>query len=215
MVRIAGTTGVVVTVVALLMACRAGLPVDDPSGDETPAGDGTSGAGVDTLQAGDLVITEVMQNPAQVSDADGEWFEVFVASTEEVDLQGLEVSDNGSDSFSVGSSLVVQPGSYVVFGNSGDASTNGGVTVDFVYGAAMTLSNADDEIVLTNGSGEIDRVDYDGGPGFPDPTGASMQLDPDHRTHTGNDSGANWCESTVSFGEGDSGTPGATNEECP
>jgi len=39
------------------------------------------------------------------------------------------------------------------------------------------LANGADELVLLDGSSvEIDRVEYDGGPGFPDPNGASMAL---------------------------------------
>lgn len=215
MERRVGVAGVVAVAVLLLAGCSAGLPVDDPVTEQTPGGGGSTVAGVDSLQTGDLVITEIMQNPSgSVADENGEWFEVYVAASEAVDLQGLVVEDDGSDSFTVGSSLVVQPGSYVVFANNGEASTNGGVTVDYAY-TGMSLGNGDDELVLTNGSVEIDRVAYDGGPVFPDPTGASMQLDPDHRNDTDNDSGANWCESSATFGDGGLGTPGASNGACP
>ena len=56
-----------------------------------------------------------------------------------------------------------------MLGRNTDA-TNGGVPVAYQY-TSFTLGNAEDEIILLDGAGtEIDRVAYDGGPGFPDPT---------------------------------------------
>ena len=52
---------------------------------------------VETLVAGDLVITEVMQNPAAVSDSVGEWFELYNASTAPIDLRGMAVADLGGE----------------------------------------------------------------------------------------------------------------------
>ncbi|ARE41168.1 Alkaline phosphatase [Rhodovulum sp. P5] len=160
-----------------------------------------------TLQAtvANLVITEIMQNPSAVSDTAGEWFEIFNAGSAAVDLDGYVFSDNGADSFTVSGSLVVEVGDYLVFGINGDTATNGGVDVDYVY-SGFFLANGDDEIVITDAAGtEIDRVEYDGGPEFPDPTGASMFLiDPE----IDNAIGANWAVSTVPYGDGDLGTPG-------
>ena len=45
-----------------------------------------------TAQAGmisDLLITEVMVNPSQVSDTNGEWFELFNPTTDAIDLNGI------------------------------------------------------------------------------------------------------------------------------
>ena len=70
--------------------------------------------------------------------------------------------------------------SFVVLGNNMDQGTNGGVQVDYSYGSSWFLANGDDEVVIeTEDQLEIDRVNYDGGPNFPDPNGASMSLDPD------------------------------------
>ena len=74
----------------------------------------------------------------------------------------------------------------------------------------MYLGNSDDEIVLLNASlNEIDRVEYDGGPTFPDPIGASMTL---LHPLLDNNNGANWDTSLKPYGDGDLGTPGETNE---
>ena len=52
-------------------------------------------------------------------------------------------------------------------------------------------------------------VEWDGGPAFPDPNGASMAL---KSPALDNNVGANWCEATTPYGAGDLGTPGAAND---
>ncbi|THH38371.1 ExeM/NucH family extracellular endonuclease [Aliishimia ponticola] len=200
----------------------ASMALIDPSADnndganwttaDTPYGDGDLGTpGVENFDTTPvIVINEIMQNPSAVADGSGEWFEVYNAGTTVVDMNGWTVSDNDSDSFVIdnGGPLLVAPGDYLVFANNGDMATNGGVTVDYAY-SGMFLSNSADELVLTAGDGtEIDRVEYDGGPAFPDPTGASMAL---ISADLDNNDGANWETATDSYGDGDLGTPGAAN----
>ncbi len=165
------------------------------------------------LGAGDLVITEIMQNPAQVSDSYGEYFELLNMTDSCVDLEGLLIYDLGADSFTVAGSLQVEAGSFLVLGKEGDMALNGNVAVDYVYGTQMSLSNGDDEVYLDNGVEIIDGVAYDGGPSFPDPTGASMNLDSASYSDILNDDGAYWCESATALGS-DFGTPGAENDAC-
>ncbi|QBY01230.1 ExeM/NucH family extracellular endonuclease [Rhodophyticola sp. CCM32] len=163
-----------------------------------------------TPPAPELVITEIMQNPSAVSDANGEYFEIFNAGASSVDINGWTISDAGSDNHMIdnGGPLTIAPGEYLVLGANSDQASNGGVAVDYEY-SGVTLANGDDEIILTDGDGvEIDRVAYDGGPDFPDPTGASMEL---IATDLDNDVGANWTTATDAFGDGDLGTPGAEN----
>jgi predicted extracellular nuclease len=159
-----------------------------------------------------IVINEIMQNPAAVGDSAGEWFELFNPTSAGVDINGWTIGDNDTDSHLInnGGPLLVPAGGYLVLGNNGDSGTNGGVSLDYVYGSSWFLANGADEVVLLDGTlTEIDRVEYDGGPVFPDPNGASMSLaDPT----LDNNIGANWCESTTSIGDGDLGTPGSANE---
>jgi hypothetical protein len=167
-------------------------------------------------QAGDLVITEIMQDPAAVGDSFGEWFEVYNASAETFDLRYLKVTDDGDNSFVVSDSLTVAPDERLVFGRKGDFDTNGGVAVDYVYNNFL-LSNADDEIRLVLNDVEVDYVAYDGGPLYPDPTGASMQLDPASTDGESNDVGSNWCTSKTPVADvegADMGTPGTANLPC-
>jgi hypothetical protein len=156
-----------------------------------------------------------MQNPAASSDTDGEWFEVYNASPFAVDLFGMIVSDLGSDLFIVDRRLVVEAGAYAVLADNDDPSTNGEVAADYGWGGGMTLGNGDGEIVLSNISGTIDEIRWDGGGTWPDPDGATMSLDPGALDAVLNDDGVNWCEGTTPFGAGDLGTPGAANPVCP
>jgi len=163
------------------------------------------------LSQGDLVITEIMQNPSAVLDSEGEWFEVYNASGSSINMNGLIIKDDGTNTFTVGSDVIIAAGAYALFAENADHLTNGGLpTVDYDYPSTFVLANGDDEIVIMDGTTEIDRVNYDGGPSFPDPNGASMML---VDVSYDNNVGANWAEeSNETYGDGDYGTPGAAPE---
>jgi hypothetical protein len=77
----------------------------------------------------------------------------------------------------------------------------------------MTLANSGDELVLTVGGVEIDRINYAGG--WPLTRGAAFQLDPSSMSHTANDDAASWCPAQQEFGTvSDRGTPGQPNHSC-
>ena len=159
----------------------------------------------------DIVINEIMQDPTAVDDRYGEWFELYNTTDQPIDLEGCVVSDNGSDSFTITGSLVAPAHGYLVLAKNGNTGTNGGVDVDYAYNSHMDLTNNDDEIILTCDGAEMDRVEYDGGPNFPDLDGASMIL---NNPSSDNNVGSNWCVSTTSYGDGDLGTPGGSNDSC-
>jgi plastocyanin len=173
-----------------------------------------------SVNAGDLVITEVMQNPAAVNDSDGEYFEVYNTSARTLHLNGLEIKDNGTNTFTVtdpnSTPIELAADSYFVFGVNTATATNGGVSVDYEY-SGMSLANGDDELIILNGTTEIDKVEWDGGPNWPDPTGASMQFGSEFDMATNND-GTQWClsrdEIDPNAASTDLGTPGAANVNC-
>ena len=157
-----------------------------------------------TLTVHPLVVTEILQNPSGTSDYLGEWFEVHNPGTEPIDMTGYTIKDDDHDHFVVDGTVVVPAGGHALFGAS--AADNGGVTLDFAYGAGMRLYNDSDEIVIADRDGvQVDRVRWDDGRTFPDPNGASMSLtDP----NADNALGENWCAATTSWAVGDKGTPG-------
>jgi len=148
----------------------------------------------------DLLITEIMANPLAVSDTQGEWFELFNPTSESVNLSGLMLSDDGSNRHTISSAnpLLVNPGSYFVMSRNGDSSLNGGFNADYVY-SRFSLSNSQDQIIFSDTSGELLRLDY--GAGFA-PSGSSMELIDAVMLP------ANYAATSTSFGSGDFGTPG-------
>jgi hypothetical protein len=161
--------------------------------------------------AGELVITEIMQNPQSVSDGQGEWFEVMSLAEAPRSLAGVVLRDAGADYHVIEAPLIVEPGGVVVFAASADLGV--GAVADYVW-SDFYLGNASDLIRLEHGGVLIDAVAYDGGALWPDPTGAAMNLDIAGLSASLNDDAVHWCEAVVSFGYGDLGSPGQANLAC-
>ena len=178
---------------------------------------------VSDLSAGDLIITEIMYDPSAVTDAFGEYFEIKNVSGGTVDLDGLYIYDDGSDTMTVSGTLTVEDEGYVVFGINGDSTLNGGVTVDYDYGS-FSLSNSDDELYLADSSSKttvFDSVSYDEDDDFWSAAmadgaaiGESLSLDSDHIDADENDFAPHWCIASSTLSGGDYGTPGAANDSC-
>lgn len=116
------------------------------------------------LAPNSLVITEYLANPVGVSDADGEYFEVFNNTQHHLDLDGLIVRDDGSNAFTI-SSLLISPYSFAVLSSSDGATL--GLNPDYVYGSGMTLTNTDDEIGLFRPDDAlISKISYSDGDQF-------------------------------------------------
>jgi len=170
------------------------------------------GGGSTTIEADDLVITEVMANPQNgAADEDGEWFELLNRTGDALNLAGCVISDDGTDSVTISGAVMIAAGGRVVLGNNADPATNGGVTVDYDYGTGFSLGNGEDELVV-DCDGEIDRIAWDDGATWPEPAGASMNLDEAYLLE--NEDGSHWCAATTPLGTGDFGTPGAVNDPC-
>jgi hypothetical protein len=164
------------------------------------------------LSAGDVVVTEIMRDSATVSDAVGEWFEVYNASGTQIRLGGSRVDGTEGESFEI-SDIPLDAGEYAVLAISDLLETNGGVAVDFRYGSDFRFSNgADDQVSLTSATGIVmDSVAYTSGPPWPSPTGATMSFDGDPVTADNSDPWL-WCAATTPFGDGDLGTPSAETD---
>ena len=96
-------------------------------------------------------------------------------------------------------------------GVNSSSAANGGYTCNYQY-ATFFLGNTGDEVILLNPSNnEIDRVEYDGGPNWPDPNGASMVFT--GTPSMDNNDFHNWTTATVRENTyigttGDKGSPG-------
>ena len=157
-----------------------------------------------------VVITEIMANPASVSDSYGEWFEITNTTDTIISLDGWTIKDNDSDMHLIqieNQDVVIEPGQFFVFARNGNLSSNGGVVSDYVY-SGFSLSNTEDEIILMDSGGAVvDEVQYDSEWNFP--SGISKEI---HDVDSDNNLVENWFVSTISYGSGDYGTPGSSFE---
>lgn len=159
---------------------------------------------------GAVLITEFMARSQPGSDK-GEWVELFNATAGTLDLDGCMLGDDASDDYLITETLRLEPGDFVVLARSDDLLENHGLTPDYVYND-FTLSNTEDEIILTCGPLEIDRVDFTA-----DwvEEGIATQLSSTAFDAVKNDLLDWWCPATIGYGDtGKLGTPGEPNEEC-
>ncbi|MFH1132817.1 MAG: lamin tail domain-containing protein [Pseudomonadota bacterium] len=185
-------------------------PDGGPTPDTTPTPD--AGPQPDSGSPAQIVITEIMANPAAVGDDVGEWFEIYNAGSNTVNLHNWVIKDNDQDSHTISSSLPIAPGQYLVLGCNDNTNTNGGVNVDYSYGANWYLANYGDEIVITNSGGTVvDTVEYTSSWGIL--AGASLSL---KTPALDNNVSSNWCQEASAWtgSAGDNGTPGA-QAGCP
>lgn len=163
-----------------------------------------------------LVVSEVMANPALVGDAAGEWFEIYNSGTTGFDLNALDVENaNGAASrtplIAVSQQCVTVPAAgYRLAARGATSGTNGGLpTVDVTF--STTLLNADQgKVRILNGNALIDEATY------PTPSsGASSQLARTKLDSVSNNTSTNFCAATAPWATGtDLGTPRAAND-CP
>jgi hypothetical protein len=199
-----------------LLACAglgAGLAL---GGCASSSGDDDATACGGGLVAGDLVLSEVMANPA--GDDDGsEWFEIYNASTTALDLAGVSLvlskTDGSDEKLHTMTELVVEPGDYVVVG---DVLTElKPAWVDYGYGNDLgSMVNGGGLLAVQCDGDAIDELAY---PEADSAGGVSTILDgniaPDALA---NDDAARLCASTSGFAEASNliGSPGEANDAC-
>lgn len=176
--------------------------------------DGKAPASVADLGKGDLIVSELLNKPAAVAQAFGEWIELHNTTDKLVDLGGLDVSLASGGSFTLDDGVTVEPGGYVVLAREGDVDLNGGVVADFDYRSDFELDDDRDTLTLSVGDKNLDVVAFDQDAFFPDIDGAAMSLDAGHQTADDNDNGQRWCPAVDASESGDLGTPGAANPAC-
>ncbi len=170
--------------------------------------DGGTMRATDPPQLGDLVITEVLPDPSAVTDANGEFIEVLVNRT--VDINGLGVARSTGSPAVINATECrqVQAGTYLVFARNSVMAENGGLPrVDATF--TFNLTNAGDTVRVLMGATELDSLTWTSSR-----AGRTIQLDQGLTSPEDNDLSTNLCDGTVVYGAGDRGTPGAENSDC-
>jgi hypothetical protein len=169
-----------------------------------------------------LVINELLANPGgTITDANGEWVELYNAGTLRVQMQGLVFADSaasGRRPYNVfGTSYIVQPGAYIVLGATTNTTLNGGVPVDYAYGSGMAFANSLDAFKIARVYGTdtltIDRTQYSQASTSAQ-DGVSRELK-NPALDNSNMDGSNWGSASVTsiYGPGGRGTPKAQNSD--
>jgi hypothetical protein len=191
-------------------------PDDTTPPDDTQDTDDEQDAPPRAPRAGELVISELMVNPAGVSDDTGEWVELYSAASVTLDLSGLSLGDDGVDDAEVVFfDAIVSPGELIVLCAS--EVSNGGVSCQGTYlyqsfGGGFALSNSEDEVVVLAADGTVlDAIQYSEGFSV---TGQSMGVAPGCLDATANDAAGCWCAQSGPLSSGDYGNPGSWNDGC-
>ncbi|MCA9424758.1 MAG: lamin tail domain-containing protein, partial [Candidatus Omnitrophica bacterium] len=176
-------------------------------------------AQVATISPGDIIVSEFLAN-ANGNDDFKEWIELYNTTGADLDIRGLQIRDNESDSHIIQAStpVIVPSKGYLVIGESTDTAVNGGAPVQYSFDNDITLGNSGDEIYLLNQGVVIHSVVYgDFTPGE-DPVVSTIAESPTQGHAFG--MATDYCEGpsqlwtlqTASYGtNGDFGTPGVDN----
>ena len=161
---------------------------------------------------GDLVITELMPKPKQVSSTLGQWFEI--KAMKDVDLNGVgldRANDNNIKPEIIDNADCVHlhTNEYAVFVRNADFTMNGGVQAMGTFTFSINPT-ANPDLQLVYGTDVIDAVTW-----TTSTTGASESLDPTATDAASNDDRANFCNGSVLYNTMDFGTPGMDNTACP
>ncbi len=199
---------------------QAGEECDDGNNID---GDGCSAVckkeGPKSPGAGQLVITEIMVDPAAVTDDVGEWFEVYNPTSLDLLMTGVTIRDNVGQEYVATPNLVIPSKGYFWFGPAANIE---GATPNYVYNyktSSIALANSGaDEVSVWYNATQIDIVKWGSGAWKLVKSGLSFQLsnNPAVMTSVANDDPANWCYGGKMLPSGtDMGTPGSANSVCP
>ncbi|MBK7759346.1 MAG: lamin tail domain-containing protein [Deltaproteobacteria bacterium] len=168
------------------------------------------------ISYGDLVITEIMQDPKTLKDNEAEWFELYNAGSADILMcGGWSIYDGGSDLHILSGEVLITAGAHALFLRNSDTGKNGGLTGDYTYGSDIQLDNSEDELYIEFDGLIIDELEYNSGRedwSAAMAQGFSMQLNANLYSALDNDDSLNWSKGTSSYEKDNKGTPAALND---
>lgn len=166
---------------------------------------------VGELQQGDLVVTEIMNQPLEMP----RYVEITVPGRRAIDLSGVAII-SGTGSFVIRPGVVLNPQEHAVFGPEGLGPSNQ------TWGAGgPELPVPAGRVALQAGKVLLDAVAWDQASDWPSADGVALELSASRTDHVSNDDPASWCLSTVKIPNETKGTPQnygspqVGNGECP
>ncbi len=155
------------------------------------------------LTAGDIILTEIMPNPAG-SDRYNEWIEIYNTTNREILLDNLKVTRDRSTFTLSSKGLKIAPHSYFTIAKNRRANIP---DIDAVMSISLTNSGTHDLSIQLDGV-LLDEIRYSS-----ISSGKSKQLD---INRYGNSTFSDWCNSraTISTENSDKGTPKLENVSC-
>ncbi len=167
-------------------------------------------------EPGDLVIVELMTEPAWTSDIRGEWIELLNVSGRRLVMDGLVLVDASTDRHVFGA-LEIEADARVVIAREADPDWNGGFAPVYEYDGVMMGETDELRLQIEDsvlGTVIIDEVIWNHY-AWPSTFGASKNLDPDHENAVDNDSSTSWCPALLRWSDdSDKGSPGEPNHQC-
>jgi len=162
------------------------------------------------INEGDIVISEFIPNPKSVSDADGEWIELYNTTNSAIDLTNLKILTGTSEKelTATNISLEIPANGYFVI-----AKTTEALLPILNATSGFGLSNSGERtITIKSGETIVDSVTYNGST-----EAKSWQKDKDFMEHSFSNDPDAWCKGSteISVDNTDKGTPGLENLNCP
>jgi hypothetical protein len=164
---------------------------------------------VANLLPGELVITELMANPAG-EDAGGEWFEIYNATGAILSLEGAVLITSAADGSGERNHVIgdvrILPGEYLVFGNMQPDAVPG--FADHGYGGDLELGDAGGRVAIECNVIVVDEVGYGSSK-----EGVSRALSSTVvPSAQDNDDATKWCDGITEYDAGNLGSPGRAND---
>ena len=161
---------------------------------------------------GAFALTEVLLEPSS-GTKEARWFEILNTTEGPLNLEGCWLSDGHDGSHLIAQPLVVAQGAFQVFAGSDDPTINGGITDAYTYKDELDLKLGGSGMAIACNGTIIDSVETS--QEYILPTGTAMSLSYYKLDAELNDENYSWCLATAPFGDGDLGTPGSLNPDCP